>query len=167
MSDGRHFTDYRPKCALNTRNMFMMPGNPETPPANSYEFRQYLLKNGDKIMNMNREEAFQKNMCGPCLINPSTMLPEQTKVVCDTSSCSVFLNDSKGIGQGREYYADGGAPKSKFDERRQNKIPKSCCVEKSDDNQFFPLDGKIPSDFGRHTIPSGGTPYMANDRVYK
>lgn len=172
MSDGRHFTDYRSRCALNTRASFNILDNEKsgmkifkTPPSTSYDFRQFLIHNGEKIMEMNREEAFQRNMCGPCTLDPSTMLPEQTKISCDESSCKVELNNSTGLGQGRHYNTIHSQPKSVFDERRQENQPKSCCSSLFDDAQFYPLDGKVDSDYGRLTFPTGGKPLQASDRL--
>ena len=166
MSDGRHFTDYAPKCT-NFRNAFMIEdknGDYKFPPANSFDFRQYLIHNGEKIMDMNRENAFQRNMCGPCSIDPSTMLPEQTKVVCNENTCKVTLNNSQGLGQGRLYETKGQKP-SVFDERRQAKIPKNCCTSMMDNNNFYPLDNKIKDEYGRIAIPSGGSPLHISDRT--
>lgn len=167
MSDGRHFTNYLPRCS-NFRNAFMVEDDTgfQFPPPNSYDFRQYLIHNGEKIMQTNREEAFQRNMCGPCSIDPSTMLPEQTKITCDANSCKVSLNDSKGLGQGRVYQTDEAPQQStSFDERRQAKIPKSCCTTPMDNANFYPLDGKIEDNYGRLTVPGGGKPLHVSDRI--
>lgn len=166
MSDGRHFTNYQPRCS-NFRNIFMIEEENgfHYPPANSYDLRQYLIHNGEKIMELNREEAFQKNLCGPCSINPSTMLPEQTKIACNANTCKVSLNDTRGFGQGRTYHTQSKPQKSSFDERRQAKIPKSCCTSHLDDANFFPLDGTIEDDYGRLSVPGGGKPLHASDRI--
>lgn len=174
MSDGRHFTNYQPKCS-NFRNIFMIEEDKgfKYPPANSYDHRQYLIHNGEKLMELNREEAFQKNMCGPCSIDPSTMLPEQTKIACNANSCKVELNDTRGLGQGRKYQTQNNKPdvkrekisNSSFEEKKQAHIPKSCCTSSLDDANYYPLDGKIEDDYGRLSIPSGGIPLRASDRI--
>lgn len=168
MNDGRHFTDYRSRCALNSRNAFQFINTDKNkaPPSNSFDFRQYLIQNGEKIMNMNRDEAFERNMCGPCTLDPSTMLPAQTHVTCDASSCKVRLNDSDGLGQGRNYETQKNNAFSKdvFDMRRQDK-ESNCCATLEDDAQYYPLDKKIHDNYGRLTYPSGGMPLQASDRV--
>ena len=45
MADGRHFTDYSPNCNLN------MSIKNDNSIGNSYEYRQFLLNNGNKLMN--------------------------------------------------------------------------------------------------------------------
>ncbi len=177
MSDGRHFTDYRSRCALNTSAAFSIvesdkkgniktgKGIVKTPPSNSFDLRQYLIQNGEKIMDMNRERAFQRNMCGPCTLNPSTMLPEQTQIQCDQNSCKVTLNDPTGLGQGRFYNTFHTPSEDVFDKRRQEREPSSCCTSSFDDFQYYPIDGKIDTEFGRLTSPSGAFPFHASDRV--
>lgn len=170
MSDGRHFTDYRSRCALNHINSFHFENGDmmrmKKPSSNSFDFRQHLIHNGEKLMEMNREEAFQRNMCGPCTINPSTMLPVQTNVSCNTVSCQVKLNDPEGLGQGRNYgtYNNNKFARNMFDMRRQEKN-NNCCASSQDDAEYYPLDGKIDDDYGRLTYPSGGMPLHASDRV--
>lgn len=181
MSDGRHFTNYHPRCA-NLRNAFMIQDGADYkfPPQNSYDFRQYLIHNGSKIMDINREESFQRNMCGPCSINPSTLLPEQTVIKCNENVCKVSLNDKNGLGQGRDYddYAkvdhkekqrlnSAYASTSIYDERnmvqKDAQGKKNCCTNYIDDANLYPLDGKIDT-FSRLTIPGGGNPLNISDR---
>ena len=82
MADGRMFTDYRPRCIANfaVAGGASLPGNFDLP--NSYEYRQYLIKNASDIMAKNRQMAYQNNACGPCTnpYNEGTMLPEQSMV---------------------------------------------------------------------------------------
>lgn len=177
MSDGRHFTDYRPRCALNSRSNYMIADPKQkhgftSPPLNSYDFRQYMIEKGEKLIEMNRESAFQRNMCGPCVSNPTvdvgTMLPEQTVVTCNKSACSVGLNDAAGLGLGRQYYTEG-KKKDKdgmsFDARRQKNEPESCCARRSDDLQYYPFDGKVMDDYGRVAVPGGGKPLRGTSRT--
>ncbi len=172
MADGRHFTDYRPRCALNSRSTYVIkdvrnkdPMDVKMPPNNSYDLRQYLIQNGEKLMHMNREEAFVRNMCGPCTINPSTMLPEQTMVTCDKQICRTNLNDANGLGQGRNFFTQGQERGGALDPRRMKDDPKSCCVTPEDDYEFYPINATIEEDYGRLTMPSGGKPLRASDRV--
>ena len=47
MSDGRHFTDYRPSHELN------MKISQDNDINDSYEYRQFLIDNGEKLMDVN------------------------------------------------------------------------------------------------------------------
>ena len=175
MSDGRHFTDYRPRCAMNSRSNYVI-ADPRhkhgytSPPLNSYDFRQYMIEKGEQLMEMNREGAFQRNMCGPCMSNPTvdvgTMLPEQTMITCDKNACSIGLNDATGLGVGRQYYTEGnGKNSTSFDARRQKKEPESCCARRSDDFQYYPMDGRVMDDYGRMAVPGGGKPVRGTSRT--
>lgn len=176
MADGRHFTDYRPRCTFNSRSNYMV-ADPKsvngfkTPPLNSYDLRQYMIENSEALMEMNREIAFQRNMCGPCTDRPSgsvyqgTMLPEQTMVTCDKNACSISLNDARGLGVGRQYNTNTKNGTSSFDARRQNAHPESCCASVFDDTQYYPVDGKIMDNYGRMAIPGGGKPLSGTSRT--
>ena len=99
MSDGRHFTDYRPSCIVNT----MLKINNKL--TNSYEYRKYLTQNADKIINQNRQVNYIVNGCYDC-IQPrevGTMLPEQTIEQCNKGQCDVKPNFEDGVGIGRCY----------------------------------------------------------------
>jgi hypothetical protein len=93
MSDGRLMTDYRPRCQVN----FEAQPNPMS----SYEYRQFLTHNAARLMQQNRDTAFQNAYCGPCLDEPGTMLPEQHKQVCNGRTCSFPVNDPNGVGLGK------------------------------------------------------------------
>lgn len=97
MADGRLFTDYRPRCDANSEYMAPMSGN--------YEYRQYLIQNGTKILDKNRAAAAAAAACKPCA-NPSTMVPEVARFVCDKVSCGVVqvpgASSQYGIGTGRQ-----------------------------------------------------------------
>lgn len=174
MSDGRHFTDYRPRCALNSRSNYVINDPKEkhgftSPPLNSYDFRQYMIEKGEMLIEMNRENAFQRNMCGPCMSDPTvdvgTMLPEQTMITCNKNACTVGLNDPKGLGLGRQYDTEGDNHNNSFDARRQRKVPGSCCANRSDDIQYYPVNGKVMSDYGRLAVPGGGKPLQGTSRT--
>ncbi len=175
MADGRHFTDYRPRCALNSRANYAL-ADPQSahgysmPPLNSYDFRQYMIEKGESLINMNREAAFQRNMCGPCYENPTanigTMLPEQTMVTCDKNACSISLNDPRGLGLGREYITEEEHIfPSTFDTRRQKKEPESCCASGKEDMMYYPVNGLVMDDYGRMAVPGGGKPLHGTSRT--
>ena len=60
MSDGRHFTDHRPQCYVNN----LVQQNNEI--TNSYQMRMFLTHNANKLMQVNRQRACDRNCCGPC-----------------------------------------------------------------------------------------------------
>ena len=68
MSDGRHFTDYRPSCYVNNlirlQNIarhYQYPTNGYF--LNSYEYRLLLQHKADELIKLNRKYAIQQNSC--------------------------------------------------------------------------------------------------------
>ena len=100
LSDGRHFTDYRPRCFTNFESL--------PKPMSSYDYRMFLMNNADKLIDQHRTDAYRKNLCEPC-VKHSTMLPEQHVEVCDGRTCSFPINEPEGLGIGRIF---GGEKKS-------------------------------------------------------
>ena len=98
MDDGRHFTDYRPRCAQNNS---MLNNNV----MNSYEYRMYLQKNAKNLMSQNKKIAQNNNKCEPCFdfSAEGTMLPEAYQFQCNAKTCNLNENASYGIGTGRNY----------------------------------------------------------------
>ena len=92
MADGRHFTDYRPNCHVNN----MMRNNNEI--YNSFDYRLFLSRNADNIMDANRKHAHLKNAVTKCKqpYETGTMLPEQDRVLCDKHNCKVIENNKNG-----------------------------------------------------------------------
>ena len=90
MSDGRAFTDYRPSSDVN--NMIRYSNNVMS----NYEYRQFLINNASKIMEVNNMYANDKLSCPDC--NTKEM-PFNT--VCDvnaqTSRCQVVNPNGIGI----------------------------------------------------------------------
>ena len=64
MDDGRAFTDYRSPCYVNTLI------KSENKIRNSYDYRQYLINNGLKIMNEIRLYNINKTSCRECEAKP-------------------------------------------------------------------------------------------------
>ena len=89
MEDGRAFTDYRSSCYID--NMIRV----ENKIQNSYDYRQFLIRNGESIMNESRLYNIQKTSCQPCDAKPINL-----QNICETSRESVncFLNDANGVG---------------------------------------------------------------------
>lgn len=105
MADGRAFTDYRPRCAvnadlLNKVLLAKMMGS-------SYESRMWLQNNSDNLMNENFAWA-QDNLipCAPCgrpFSEAGTMEPERYIVKCNGVTCTRTEVNPNGIGDGRSY----------------------------------------------------------------
>jgi hypothetical protein len=60
MEDGRHFTDYRPRCVVDST--IRSQNNIK----NNFDYRMFLINNGDKIIQNFRYEAIKKNKCNAC-----------------------------------------------------------------------------------------------------
>ena len=90
MDDGRHFTDYRPNDHIN--NLIRNRNN--TVP--SFEYRQFLIHNASKIMEINNEYNLQVNGCSPCNANP-VFVESLCKVNNSVSKCESY--DCNGLGQ--------------------------------------------------------------------
>jgi Tfp pilus tip-associated adhesin PilY1 len=106
MADGRHFTDYRP---TNQMELLLAADNKTH---NSFQLRQFLQHNGNKLMNKNREFAVKYNGCSNCAnapqgvegFNNGTMLPEKHMQYTNANGASVVVNDPNGLGLGRAMY---------------------------------------------------------------
>lgn len=140
MSDGRLFTDYRPRC-----HNFMMNKN-------SYEQRQLMIHNAEEMLKVERTKV---KYCGPCMepFNVGTMLEEQSVVTCDNNSCKVTLKNPHGLGQGRDYNIDETAHGKFLSDREIENKMVSCCDDKpfKDNNIFMANDTQ-----GRFATPGGG-----------
>lgn len=60
MDDGRHFTDYRPRCVVDGTIRSQNNIN------NNFDYRMFLINNGVKMMELNRYDAYKKNKCENC-----------------------------------------------------------------------------------------------------
>lgn len=99
MADGRAFTDYRNRCE---RNNSIVGG---TGIMDSYTYRQYLQHNAMQIIEKERNERYEQQVCKPCYRHDEdgTMLPEQTKFKCNELTCIMGEHDDAGLGTGRDY----------------------------------------------------------------
>lgn len=166
MADGRHFTDFRPRCLTN----FVSPNNQ---PLNSYEYRQYLIHNASGLMQDNRLHAYNMNMCGPCVepYDIGTMLPEESRVMCDASTCKTITNDPNGLGTGRQYETNANSKsrneflKAKQNEQAFMRQNTNCCTSREDDLKYFPFDMAPGEGAPRVAVPGGGRPMTGGDRV--
>jgi hypothetical protein len=91
MSDGRTFTDYRPRCMVNDQ---IKKANQLT---NSYDFRQFLIHNAESLMKANQQYAIQKVSCKPCTFATNT-LNSQTNCQLDIQSSTCGVVDPRGLG---------------------------------------------------------------------
>lgn len=168
MADGRHFTDYRPRCAQHFRDV----GDNEKF-VTSFDRRQYLIHNAEEIMVMNAKRAQKLNACGPCVApyNRGTMLPEQSIQKCDKRGCSFKLDEPQGLGLGRDY---GELPEvtqarvsfleRKVAEQREMADSRRCCSKPVDDVAYYPLDGRMP-ERSRLAVTGSGRPLDGGDRI--
>jgi hypothetical protein len=105
MSDARAFTDYRPRCPVNSELINTL--SIQNMINSSYEARMYLQKNADMIMKQEYNRAVNNIIpCAPCSRgpnDPSTMEPERYIVECNATSCSRKEINPLGIGDGRKY----------------------------------------------------------------
>ena len=105
MADGRAFTEYRPRCAVNAV-LFNLVSNANMVQS-SYDARMYLQANAEQLMQNEKNKAIQTIApCAPCtrsFNDPGTMLPSRYVVRCDGISCSRTETNPFGVGDGRQY----------------------------------------------------------------
>lgn len=98
MSDGRAFTDYRPRCVVNAEVNAKMART-------SYESRIYLQQHAEEVMEAERQKAIDRlSPCMPCkrsFDDMGTMLPERYVVRCDAATCERIEVNPRGLGDGR------------------------------------------------------------------
>lgn len=175
MSDGRLFTDYRPRCTLSTQ---FQPDNQESGYLDSYKYRQYLISHADGLMRDLRTQAHDAAVCAPCIAppdEPGTMLPHKQVTKCDGHGCRTRPADPNGLGTGRDYGggADGAwsgnereefvAAKKAQDAHFASKA--NCCATAADDLSYYPMEPGVPypGGPGRLAIPYGGFAFAGGD----
>jgi len=174
MQDGRLFTDYRPRVDANLQFAAPMSG--------SFEYRQFLIQNGQHIIDANRSAASAIASCGPCKqpVYRGTMVPEVDRFVCDKVSCArTGVQDGRGgagIGTGREYglTAEARAQENAFmaalqQQQAQLSAPGAgnCCgcasASQGDFGAAYPGAVAAPPGPARWAVPGGGTPMSGGD----
>ena len=70
MSDGRHYTHYDPSCKANNELRDSLGIK------NNYQYRQYLINNGNNVAKKNKESAC--NECSQC-VKEAAQVPYQQK----------------------------------------------------------------------------------------
>ena len=151
MSDGRHFTDYRPECSVNS---LIKQDNDLT---NNNNLRIFLQENGAELIEKNREYACSMNCCGPCDEVEgfeSTMLPEAVIQKTDITGAEFVKGNNRGLGLGRDYGVSGIC-NDRPDSGTFNETKPNNCVSVED--AFSYLGDTTKTGLGRHTSPRGGT----------
>lgn len=158
MDDARHFTDYRPNCMVNN----MLRNNNEI--FNSFDYRLFLARNAEHIMESNRKHAFNKNGVSECKkpYEVGTMLPEQTKVVCNKTNCKRVENDPAGLGEGRVYSEDPESCISGF-KSAPLELTNNKCTPPQDNFNYYPNSNIQGANFARQVVPSGGQMLSGGD----
>ena len=94
MNDGRHFTDYRPDCYVN--NIMRIANKTYS----SYDYRQFLINNAQKIMNVNNKYNNDKNGSGTCDARP---VPEEIECTYGTEYGLCKNLNNNGVGLRNKY----------------------------------------------------------------
>ena len=101
MSDGRHFTDYRPNCYVNN----LLRYNNKT--MSNYDYRQFLINNGSELMKINKDYTEEKVGCTPC---NASEINNQTRCRYNKQNGICEINDVGGVGLMNEATPDSVAP---------------------------------------------------------
>ena len=98
MQDGRSFTDYRPRCTINSSTSSQ---------TSSYDQRMGMIHNAEAMMRNNMESAKRAGACNGRCIQPSVTPGEANMVQCGKSFCTYHKSvDGAGVGTGRNYNVD-------------------------------------------------------------
>jgi hypothetical protein len=90
MNDGRHFTDYR---SNNLINNLLIKNNKVH---NNYHYKSFLIKNSEKLRELNWNYACQKNCHKEC---PDIIdIPHQSEFICNHTVCHRRHLNNNGIG---------------------------------------------------------------------
>ena len=138
MADGRAFTDYRPKGVQALQDV--VPLN-----KGSYEYREYMERNGTQLVGEARKSAYVANVCGPCKApyDQGTVPDELSVERCNYNSCEYVQKSPDGIGLGRSFgenqetrVAFGEFYRAKQAEQRE--LSKAPCDYEFDPFIYFP-----------------------------
>ena len=86
MSDGRQFTDYRSSCYVNLPEQKMT----------TYQYRQFLKHNAEKIMN--NFETINEHVSGCDVCSDYDIVQPYLALTCDGEQCIREINDHAGVG---------------------------------------------------------------------
>lgn len=164
MADGRHFTDYRPRCTQQFQDKI------SNSLMSSYDYRMFLQNNASDLILRNASSAYTQNRCGPCVepYEQGTMLPEFEKQTCNARTCSFGVSDPYGLGLGRNFGEEDDEAKQAFLTAKQKetlyfKQNAQCCGTVQDEMQYYPIDGVVASGYARPAMPGGGVPMTGGD----
>lgn len=105
MSDGRLFTNYNSRCAMQASVLPPKLNESSATGLDSYETRQYMIRNADAIIQSQRSLASCAARCQPC--GKDTMLPEYEIDSCDLLNCRRTQTRTapgvRGLGLGRDH----------------------------------------------------------------
>ena len=148
MSDGRHFTDYRPSCDVN--NSINSANNIKS----SYDYRMFLTRNAEKLMEVNNKHNYAKNGSFKCKepYEVGTMLQEHTLVNCNDKNCSTSVLNEDGLGQGRKYSNEPCGLLDPF-KSPEFSLDDNKCLSTEDNFNYYPLEKLEPN---RNAMPGGG-----------
>jgi hypothetical protein len=170
MADGRHFTDYRPRCTQQYQDKI------SNKLMSSYEHRMFLTANADELIKKNAINAYMQNRCGPCVepYDQGTMVPEFEQQTCNERVCSFGVADPYGVGLGRQLYTEPREEefKKRFMAEKEKetaffKENVNCCSTVNDDIQYYPIDGVVKTDYERYSVPGGAVPLTGGDLMKK
>ena len=158
MADGRLFTDYRPNAEM---NRFIEGTNKIK---NTHDYRLFLSRNGESLIEKNKEYIFLKNGQNNCMkpYHIGTMLPEKTRLVCDQHTCSIVDIDENGHGQGREYVTEEYNKLLSPLMEPQMKLDDNKCISPFDTFNYYPLIDNYKVD-KRSAVPFGGSMLTGGD----
>jgi hypothetical protein len=163
MSDGRLYTDYRPRCDIQLERKASM--------SSSYDFRQFLIRNGVGVMNEQRSDAYKRGYCGPCMApyDVGTMLPERDAFVCNKVACKRVAGCPNGLGTGRDYgmLPEHKAARDAFlrDQAllQAEKAQTANCCAPAPDEMGLGLNPAPQQQMARWAVPGGGRPTPTSD----
>ena len=112
MSDGRAFTDYRPSSYTNDLIRI------QNGVYDSYQYRQFLISNAEKLMKVNDEYNFMKNGCASCTYQ---QIPNESTCVYNKHYGLCYPNGCNGLGQNN--YATKNMKKDHLDYGLQETLP--------------------------------------------
>lgn len=159
MDDGRHFTDFRGNCYVNNiirnnNNIF-----------NSFQYRTFLTNNANKLMELNRGYACQKNCCGPCQqpYETGTMLPTETNITCGSDKCG--STSTMSINKDNRTHSNRKLHCSQWPNDIPHNMPKNCCTPPKNNFDYYP-DTKQDSDIPIYRN-QGGQGRSTSNTVHK
>lgn len=159
MADGRNFTDYRPSCHVNN----LIRQNNST--YNSFQYRMFMTQNANKLMDLNRTYACQKNCCGPCQspYDVGTMMPSESYMGCSSKNCAPFKGNTTIFEKQKVDSAQPLVCPGIFNPGK----PKNCCTPAEDNFNYYPTN-QMNAQIGiqRLTTPGGGIPLNGGDPSY-